>query len=134
MDVTLKKRKPVVGITGPNRGGVIAWFFTQRAVRKAGGKPIRITPANPCSIDLLDALIVGGGADLDPTLYGKTKTDLFPDIKDEEKTVRGKLIFLVSLIFYPFLYLLRKAFSLKSATLIDKARDQLEYKLLDDAF
>lgn len=40
------------------------------AVRLAGGRPVRLTPRNPRSNRRLDGVIIGGGDDLDPLLYG----------------------------------------------------------------
>lgn len=56
--------RPVVGVTGPDGGGAIAWWFTRRAVLAAGARPILITPRRPRRGLALDALIVGGGADV----------------------------------------------------------------------
>lgn len=126
--------RPVIGITGPDKGGAIPWFFASLAVRMAGGKALRITPSNPRPIEDVDGLIIGGGADVDPTLYMEEDDEnLVPPLEEEDKTLKGIVIYLFSLIFYPVLYLLRKMFSLKAALPLDRARDHLERKLLDRA-
>src|SRR5215204_2238944 len=61
---------PIIGVTGPDEGGGAAWWFTRFAVWLAGGHAVRITPRHPRKIDGLDGLILGGGADVDPQLYG----------------------------------------------------------------
>ncbi len=53
---------PIVGVTGPDTSGAIAWWFTRRAVLAAGGRPVRIRPSRPRPDLTLDALILGGGA------------------------------------------------------------------------
>ncbi len=58
--------RPVIGVTGPDRGGLFAWWMTALAVRRNGGKPLRIRPSKPCDAGRLDGLIVGGGADVGP--------------------------------------------------------------------
>ena len=63
--------RPRIGVTGPDRGGDAAWWFTRFAVWRAGGRARRVTPARPVSMDELDGLILGGGADVDPALYGR---------------------------------------------------------------
>ena len=68
----LKRReRPIIGVTGPDAGGGAAWWFTRLAVWIAGGRAVRITPKRPRRIDGLDGLVVGGGADVDPGLYGQ---------------------------------------------------------------
>lgn len=65
--------KPLIGVTGPDRGGWPAWFATRIAVSRAGGKAVRITPSRPRdSVDGLNGLIIGGGADVNPSLYSET--------------------------------------------------------------
>src|SRR3712207_6765139 len=63
--------RPKIGVTGPDLGGGAAWFFTALSVRLAGGIPVRIRPSKPKSIDKLQGLIIGGGADVDPDTYEK---------------------------------------------------------------
>ena len=57
----INRNVPTIGITGPDKGGGMAWFFTSLAVRLAGGKPVRITPSRPRTADGLQGLIIGGG-------------------------------------------------------------------------
>lgn len=65
--------KPIVAVTGPNKGGLMAWIFTAAQVRLAGGKPIRIQPKNYQSIAVFDALVIGGGTDIHPeSFHAKT--------------------------------------------------------------
>src|SRR5688572_5202477 len=70
--------RPIIGVTGPDEGGGAAWWFTRLAVWLAGGHAVRITPKRPRRIDHLDGLIIGGGADVDPTLYGDDEAPLVP--------------------------------------------------------
>src|SRR3954468_472011 len=71
-------RAPILGVTGPDCGGEAAWLFTQFSVLLAGGRAVRITPRRFPRMNLsnklvkrLDGLIIGGGADIDPNLYGQ---------------------------------------------------------------
>lgn len=125
--------KPVVGVTGPDRGGGAAWFFTRFAIWLAGGKAKRITPANPASADEIDGLIIGGGADVDPQLYNQEREDILPDPEEEGRSAIRWLRYLLALIFYPFLYVFRKASSRKAQISSDRLRDKLELSLLQDA-
>lgn len=65
--------QPLIGITGGDRRLPWGWWFAAAAVRRAGGRPLRITPKRPlASGRTLDGLIVGGGDDIDPALYTDT--------------------------------------------------------------
>ena len=76
-------QRPIIGITGPDAGGLSAWLFTARAIRRAGGRPVRIRPGNPHPIDGLHGLVVGGGADVSPTLYGEERLPHLDELTDE---------------------------------------------------
>lgn len=55
---------PLIAVTGPDRGGFTAWFFTRLALRRAGARAVRVTPRRPCSAEQIDGLVLGGGADV----------------------------------------------------------------------
>lgn len=128
-------KKPVIGITGPDKGGKAAWFFTALSIRLAGGKPLRIRPKHPKTIDNIDGLIIGGGSDLDPDTYKKENfidEYLQKTIKDKRKTTWKRVADFFKLAYYPIIFLIRIMLSRKS-TKLDKARDGLEFNLLDKA-
>lgn len=98
---------------------------------------MRVTPSTLEKVrkktppDSPHALILGGGADIDPGRYEDLITDLknirtTPD-KNEPKGQRWRTLLLA-----PFFGLLRKAFS-AGALSVDLARDDLEWRLLRDA-
>lgn len=129
--------KPVIGVTGPNKGGRMAWFFTALSIRLSGGIPIRVTPAKPVPIDVLDGLVIGGGADVDPETYSQNKLIeeyLKNTLQEQRIPWYQKLSRAVSWLYYPFLFILRKLLSRKGGHGLDKARDQLEFKLVDEAW
>src|SRR5678810_384876 len=68
----LHPRSPLIGVTGPDRGGAASFLFTRLTIALAGGRCIQITPLHPHTnvIEQLDGLVIGGGADVDPALYG----------------------------------------------------------------
>lgn len=45
------------------------WWFNWFAVRRAGGKPVKISPGTTISASELDGLVVGGGDDIGFSLY-----------------------------------------------------------------
>lgn len=45
------------------------WWWCWLAVRRAGGRAIRLKPGRAYELDSLDGLLVGGGDDISPTIY-----------------------------------------------------------------
>ena len=66
MDVA---RRPLIGVTGPDRGLPLAWWFTHCAVALSGGVAVRLNASNPRPPGELDGIVIGGGTDLEPALY-----------------------------------------------------------------
>lgn len=58
--------KPIIIVTGPDSGGLVAWWFTALGVWLAGGKAVRMTPARYKSKPHCDGFIIGGGSDIHP--------------------------------------------------------------------
>lgn len=121
--------RPLIGITGPDKGGLSAWWFTARAIRRAGGKPVRIRPDRPRTIDGLDGLIVGGGADVSPTLYGQQPLPDLDQFKDSGVSGWRRLL---GLVLFPLLYIIRRLLTTKTKGL-NQDRDELEKRLIRDA-
>lgn len=122
-------KRPVIGITGPDRGGLAAWLFSAWAVRRAGGRPLRIRPRQPRTIDTVDGLIIGGGADVSPELYGEQRR--LPVAELADKGQRGWRS-LLGYVLFPVLWLIRRVLSKKRGGL-DTERDALETRLVRQA-
>jgi putative glutamine amidotransferase len=45
------------------------WLFNRLAVARAGGKPERLCPGDPVDPERYDGFVIGGGDDIDATLY-----------------------------------------------------------------
>lgn len=132
----INRDRPTIGITGPDRGGGVAWFFTSLAVWMAGGKPVRITPSNPRTADGLQALIIGGGADVDPSTYQQESVIdeyLAKTIKQPKKNIFRRVGRFTKWLYYPALFFVRKLFSRKKGWQLDKDRDHLEFQLINQA-
>lgn len=121
-------REPVIGITGPEEGGQAAWLFTALSVILAGGKPLHITPKMPRSIDQIDGLILGGGADVEPLKYGQQRTERAVLARDK----RTIFEWMLSILFFP-LYWAARYFQHTKKSPVDLKRDALEFKLLEQA-
>ena len=123
--------RPIVGVTGPDAGGGAAWWFTPLAVWLAGGHAVRVTPRRPHRIDGLVALVIGGGADVDPQLYGQTDAPPGPAHRQPDEPF---LLYVLEWIISPLTWLARKlAARVAPHSGRDAARDQLEMRLLDEA-
>src|SRR3954449_4775335 len=124
---------PTIGVTGPDRGGAAAWLFTRLAVALAGGRAVQITPNHPhdAIVDQLDGLIIGGGADVDPTLYGQEHLPTAHRVSVPPG--HSPLLWIVNLLVAPLIWLVRKSAACCVQASTDDARDRLEIRLLDDA-
>lgn len=127
-DVTKKvyqtSAKPLVLVTGPNKGGLKAWLFTASQVYLAGGIPKRVRPKDYGKIDDFDALILGGGTDLHPTNFIEQRVD---NIRLKKQPTR--LNILKEALKYP-LELINQIFKKQS---YDPARDKMEIGYLQKA-
>ena len=132
----INRDRPTIGITGPNKGGGVAWLFTSLGVWMAGGKPVRITPANPRTADGLQGLIVGGGADVDPSTYQQDSVleeYLARTIQQPHRNIFQRIGRFTRWLYYPALFFVRKLFSRKKGWNLDRERDHLEFQLIDQA-
>ncbi|GAA4435848.1 hypothetical protein GCM10023188_28250 [Pontibacter saemangeumensis] len=132
----INRDRPTIGVTGPDRGGGVAWFFSALAVWIAGGRPVRITPASPRTADGLQGLIVGGGADVDPSTYQQDNVldeYLARTIQQPRKNIFQRIGRFTRWLYYPALFFARKLFSRKKGWSLDRERDHLEFQLIDQA-
>lgn len=125
----MSSKKPIIGVTGPDDGGTAAWWFTKLALFMQGAKAVRIQPKTGRPAEDIHGLIIGGGADINPERYGETgMKELLASAKNEAE--RGNwLRKIATILFFPFIFIIRKAFSTKHAR-VDDQRDKLELDLL----
>lgn len=129
-----QRGRPVIGVTGPDRGGDAAWLFTWLMLSFAGARAIRITPHRHANLKIaneLDGLVIGGGADVDPDLYGQELLHIVraPD-PNSPRAIWKQLL---ELLIFPLTWLLRKASACCTQKRADASRDELEMRLLDHA-
>jgi putative glutamine amidotransferase len=119
-------RRTTIGVTGPDKGGLMAWLMTALAVKRCGGNAIRITPARPGDESSLDGVIIGGGTDVDPFHYGEESQQDCADNPDPRNTL---LDWAVGLL----LGLFRAVFATRSIQGYDPERDQMETHMIQYA-
>ena len=123
-------RRLVIGVTGPDRGGSIAWLMTALAIRRCGARPVRITPDRPAEASRLDGLVIGGGTDVDPFHYGEERTGLECLRQEEDGEQRSSLLdWMVGLVLSVF----RALFARHTQQGYDPDRDRLEQHLIRHA-
>jgi putative glutamine amidotransferase len=78
------KSKPLIGVTEPDKGGLLSWFCIRSALYFAGAKAIKLTAAKPHTGLQLDGLIIAGGSDINPHLYNSPTalTEFYDDDRD----------------------------------------------------
>ena len=120
------RRRPVIGVTGPDKGGLVAWLMTALALRRCGARPIRITAARQYDESRLDGIVIGGGSDVDPFHYGESRmaTNARPAGRSS-----SLLDWLVGLL----LTVSRALFASRSVQDYDPDRDRLEKHLIEHA-
>ncbi len=125
---SVRKGWPRIGVTGPRRGGVVAWLFTALAIYRAGGIPRRLQPGEDLDISTLDGLVLGGGADLDPKFSRvETSTEVIQAFATASRTPHHRLMAWIAL---PLIYLLRRIFSINEIISPDLERDEFEIAIL----
>lgn len=126
-DPDAPRRRPVVVVSGPDRGGAVAWLFTAWSILRAGGWPIRVRPGHSRPRRPWDALVLGGGADVSaPTTDARRLAGSSVAANRRAQTSwRRRALSRV-------LYVLRRKLGRRSSS-IDPARDELELNLLDEA-
>jgi putative glutamine amidotransferase len=125
----MSSKRPNIGVTGPDKGGTAAWWFTWFAVAIHGGRAIHICPEDGIPEADIHGLIIGGGADINPQRYGRSEIEDLFAADEEVSGLRQFFLWLATILFFPIIYLIRKLFS-TSEVGIDNARDELEFDLL----
>jgi putative glutamine amidotransferase len=119
--------RPLIGVTGPRRGGWPAWIFTRLAVHRAGGRAVRITSASPrVKLESLAGLVIGGGADVSEPL---SEPALEPAPPPNRVHWPRKLL---DVLLAPLVLVVRLIASTKRHG-VDPARDAMELSLLEHA-
>tara|TARA_R110002110_G_scaffold415561_1_gene650738 strand:+ start:36152 stop:36901 length:750 start_codon:yes stop_codon:yes gene_type:complete len=104
----------------------MAWVMTALALRRCGAKPVRIRPSSTVDETKLDALVIGGGTDVDPFHYGE---EGLQDDAEQRAQSNTLLEWIIGLL----LALLRIVLATHKSQDYDPARDAMEKHLIDYA-
>ena len=121
--------RPLIGVSGPDRGGLAAWWFTWLALFLQGGHGVRITHKKQFDVEKLHGLVLGGGSDINPENFG-VESEL-REIREAAGETGGNTW--LTWIFYPIIYLIRRVFSRNRNTPYDFERDKLELEMFESA-
>ena len=87
LKATLTSRRPRIGITTSPLRGADYYAPYRRAVEAAGAEPLELTPGTE-TLPRVDGLLLPGGWDVDPSLYGEEKDEkvgpIDPDLDASE--------------------------------------------------
>lgn len=83
--------RPLIGVTGPDTWLPTAWWFIRWAIRRGGGRPLRLTPTRPDPPAPLDGIVISGGDDIDPSLYLGTDDGTAPRDTPRDKYEIGMI-------------------------------------------
>lgn len=78
--------RPLIAITGPEKGALGPRFLVAGAVRLYGGRPVHIRPSDRWRLHHYDGVVITGGHDIDPVLYAAE-----PEVEPRHDTARDAL-------------------------------------------
>lgn len=78
--------RPLIAVTGPTTVAPIAYWATATAIALCGGRAIRLTAENyqQHHKDKFQGIVIGGGSDIDPGLYGRGDDEISPVDPDRD--------------------------------------------------
>lgn len=81
-------RKPVIAVTGPERGAFGPRSLVALVVRLYGGQPLQLRPSQHARLSEFDfdGVVVTGGHDIDPVLYAEE-----PEVEPKYDSARDQL-------------------------------------------
>jgi putative glutamine amidotransferase len=62
-------KRPLIGVTGSDRGVPLAWWFIRWSLWRAGARAVYLSHSRPGDLTVLDGIVISGGDDIDRGLY-----------------------------------------------------------------
>ncbi|MBA4742290.1 MAG: gamma-glutamyl-gamma-aminobutyrate hydrolase family protein [Azoarcus sp.] len=78
--------RPVIAITGPQRGAFGPRTLVSLAVRLYGGRPLQLRPGDAGRVHRFDGVVITGGHDVNPVLYAAA-----PEVEPRYDEARDEL-------------------------------------------
>jgi putative glutamine amidotransferase len=63
--------RPVIGVTSSRRAALVTMWLNRLALWRAGARSVRLHPGKEVALERLDGCVIGGGDDIDVSLYDK---------------------------------------------------------------
>lgn len=82
---------PLVAVTGPQRGALGPRFLVAQVLRLYGARPIQVRPSDVDALPDFDAVVVTGGHDVQPVLYG-AEPEVHPKYDPERDELEKRVI------------------------------------------
>ena len=82
---------PLVAVTGPQRGAFGPRFLVAQVLRLYGARPIQVRPSDVDALPDFDAVVVTGGHDVQPVLYG-AEPEVHPKYDPERDELEKRVI------------------------------------------
>jgi putative glutamine amidotransferase len=86
-----RSRRPLIAVTGPNRGGALPRWCVAVAVRLAGGRTVQLSPGEPESQEPCQGVVITGGHDVDPVLYAQ-ESKVLPRYDPDRDALESRVI------------------------------------------
>jgi len=83
--------KPVIAITGPNKGAFGPRLLVAWAIRFSGGRPLQLRPGDEQLQHEYDGVVITGGHDVEPVLYA-TEPEVEPKYDSARDAFEMKII------------------------------------------
>lgn len=87
-----RNNRPLIGVTGPERGERVLQCFAMLAVRLGGGRPVRLTPRRKAILPQCAGFVIAGGRDINPQLYGEAAVGLNTQYDTERDALEQETI------------------------------------------
>jgi putative glutamine amidotransferase len=128
-------KRPLIVVTGPDQGGLAAWWFSALQLRLAGARVRRSRPSRPYDLKHVDGVVIGGGEDVNPELYGEPALPVMQELRSMRQRLAKLASTTATRLVVPVIYLLRYLLrSRRPATESEHAnRDALETDVIRQA-
>lgn len=84
-------RRPLIAVTGPNRGAAAPRALVALGVSLAGGRVVQLRPLEPAPPEPYQGVVITGGHDVDPVLYAE-ESEVLPRYDPDRDAFESEVI------------------------------------------